>query len=104
MLGRRVDSRDSCEDDVERWSEQEQGVTVFGDIIGKSGDGWVHWSRRRGQRSSEGIELSGMRRVAGVVMLWSMACERRRRGRRSRSSALRRDAIAFQPSTHEDAY
>lgn len=45
MVGRRVASGDSCEGDVERRREQEEGVTVFDDMIGQCREGWVHWSR-----------------------------------------------------------
>ena len=42
MLDRRVDVCDGREDGVEQRGKQ---VVVFDDIIGKYGDGRVHWSR-----------------------------------------------------------
>lgn len=84
-----MDGGESREDDIERRSEQEEGVTVFGDMIGKRGDGWAHWSRGWGQRSSEGIERSGMRRVVvveGIIWRATGLRERGGSGRCGRSS------------------
>lgn len=94
MVRGRIEGCDSREDDVERWREQEEGVTVFDDIIGKCREGWVHWSRglvsarRRASKCLVCVEPSR------ASCCWSRASERRRRGRRCRSSGSQGDAIA----------
>ena len=67
MLDRCVHVCDGREDGVEQRGEQ---VVVFDDIIGKYGDGRVHWSKRW---------VSARRRASScLACVGSRCCERRR--------------------------
>jgi hypothetical protein len=66
MLDRRVDVCDGRKNAVEQRGEQ---VVVFDDIIGKYGDGRVHWSRR-------GSALVGGHRVVWHVLSRDVASAR----------------------------